>query len=224
MTPTSCSRPGRCRLSAAEPPTGEDPMDTVTGPAAPCVERPCVERPCVERPGPPSSLTAIILAGGAAARLHGADKPALEVGGVPMLVSVARAAAAAGAERVIVVGPERAGCVARGLAEVAVGVTVRESPPGGGRCQPCAVASRRTARPGSRCWRLTCRSSLAPRSAGLWSAAASASCDEAGALRCWWPAAVAGRLLAGGCAHRRAGRVPRAVPGRAAGSLRPVLR
>lgn len=82
-------------------------------------------------------LTAIILAGGGAARLDGADKPALEVGGQPMLVAVARAAAAAGADQVIVVGPERGGAVARGLAavaaEVAGGVvTVRETPPGAG--------------------------------------------------------------------------------------------
>ena len=54
-----------------------------------------------------------------------------------MLVSVARAAASAGAGQLIVVGPERGGAVARGLAEVAglvAGgiVTVREKPPGAG--------------------------------------------------------------------------------------------
>jgi len=80
---------------------------------------------------------AIILAGGLAARLDGLDKPALKVGGVPMLVSVARAAAAAGAVRVIVVGPERGGDVGRGLRAAAAGtagglVTVRESPPAAG--------------------------------------------------------------------------------------------
>jgi len=49
----------------------------------------------------------IVLAGGAARRLSGVDKPALAVGGKPLL---ARAIAAlAGAERVIVVGPRRAG-------------------------------------------------------------------------------------------------------------------
>jgi len=83
------------------------------------------------------ALTAIILAGGGATRLDGADKPALEVGGEPMLVSVARAAASAGAGQLIVVGPERGGAVARGLAEVAALVaggivTVREAPPGAG--------------------------------------------------------------------------------------------
>lgn len=86
---------------------------------------------------PVPDFDTIILAGGVAARLHGADKPALEVGGVPMLVSVARAAAAAGTGQVIVVGPRRGGEVAAGLAAVAAGlarglVTVRESPPGGG--------------------------------------------------------------------------------------------
>ncbi len=80
---------------------------------------------------------AAILAGGQAARMDGADKPALEVGSVPLLVLVARAAAAAGARRVVVVGPERGGAVGRGLAAVGTGldrglVTVRESPPGGG--------------------------------------------------------------------------------------------
>ena len=89
-----------------------------------------------ERASQPA-LTAIILAGGGATRLDGADKPALEVGGEPMLVSVARAATSAGAGQLIVVGPERSGAVARGLAEVAALVaggivTVREAPPGAG--------------------------------------------------------------------------------------------
>jgi molybdopterin-guanine dinucleotide biosynthesis protein A len=80
---------------------------------------------------------AVILAGGRAARMNGSDKPSLEVGGVPLLVLVARAAAAAGARQVIVVGPERGGAVGAGLAAVAARldgglVTVRESPPGGG--------------------------------------------------------------------------------------------
>jgi molybdenum cofactor guanylyltransferase len=80
---------------------------------------------------------AVILAGGQAARMHGADKPSLEVGSVPLLVLVARAAAAAGARRVVVVGPVRGGAAGRGLAAVGARldrglVTVRESPPGGG--------------------------------------------------------------------------------------------
>ncbi len=90
-----------------------------------------------DEPAAQPALTAIILAGGGATRLDGADKPALEVGGEPMLVLVARAAACAGAGQLIVVGPERLGAVARGLAEVAALVaggivTVREAPPGAG--------------------------------------------------------------------------------------------
>src|ERR1700728_2346666 len=88
---------------------------------------------------------AVILAGRRAPRRNGSDKPSLEVGGVPLLVLVARAAAAAGARQVIVVGPERGGAVGAGLAAVAAPrrrgpgagldgglVTVREWPPGGG--------------------------------------------------------------------------------------------
>ena len=73
----------------------------------------------------------IILAGGDGARLGGADKPALTVGGTPMLVSVARAAHLAGTSRVIVVGPQREGVVGQALAGLGASV-VREEPPGGG--------------------------------------------------------------------------------------------
>jgi molybdopterin-guanine dinucleotide biosynthesis protein A len=65
----------------------------------------------------------IVLAGGAAQRLGGRDKPALPVGGRPMLDRVL--AAASGATRRIVVGPARAGVPA----DV---IQVREEPPGGG--------------------------------------------------------------------------------------------
>lgn len=65
---------------------------------------------------------AIILAGGAARRLAGADKPGLEVDGRSLLDRVL--AACAGASRVVVVGPERA---------LAAEVTwTREEPPGAG--------------------------------------------------------------------------------------------
>jgi molybdopterin-guanine dinucleotide biosynthesis protein A len=69
--------------------------------------------------------------------MNGADKPELEVGGRPMLVSVAAAAASAGAGRLIVVGPRRGGAVGLGLAAAASGLpggltTVREEPPGAG--------------------------------------------------------------------------------------------
>lgn len=55
----------------------------------------------------PTALYGIVLAGGAARRLSGVDKPMLEVGGVPLL---RRALAALGDARdVVVVGPPRAG-------------------------------------------------------------------------------------------------------------------
>lgn len=80
---------------------------------------------------------AVVLAGGRAARMHGADKPGLAVGGTAMLVSVARAAVSAGCRRLVLVGPVRGGSVAAGLAEATAGlpgglITVREEPPGAG--------------------------------------------------------------------------------------------
>ena len=51
---------------------------------------------------------AVVLAGGAARRLGGADKPALVVGGVSLLDRVLTACA--GAARTVVVGPERPTC------------------------------------------------------------------------------------------------------------------
>jgi molybdopterin-guanine dinucleotide biosynthesis protein A len=71
-------------------------------------------------PRPP--FTAVILAGGKAARLGGRAKPQLEVGGRTMLAAVLTAVA--GAERRIVVGPPQP--VPDGV------VLVREEPPGGG--------------------------------------------------------------------------------------------
>jgi molybdenum cofactor guanylyltransferase len=69
----------------------------------------------------------LILAGGAARRLGGRDKPGLIVGGRSLLESVVHAGR--GARRVIVAGPERAG-----LGGVVSGgvVFVREEPPGAG--------------------------------------------------------------------------------------------
>lgn len=65
---------------------------------------------------------AVVLAGGAGRRLGGADKPALPVGGVPLLERVLDAVS--GAEQVVVVGPERpTGRPVR---------WTREQPPGGG--------------------------------------------------------------------------------------------
>jgi len=71
--------------------------------------------------GPAADFDTVILAGGSAARMAGADKPALTVGGAPMLVSVAQAASAAGTQQLIVVGPRRPGAVQAGLEKVAAG-------------------------------------------------------------------------------------------------------
>ncbi|MFI6316034.1 NTP transferase domain-containing protein [Nonomuraea sp. NPDC050556] len=67
------------------------------------------------------SYDAVVLAGGAARRMGGADKPALRVGGRTLLEHVIAAVPDAG--RVIVVGPDT------GLPGV---TTTREDPPGGG--------------------------------------------------------------------------------------------
>lgn len=65
---------------------------------------------------------ALLLAGGSARRLGGADKPSLLVGGVPMLDRVL--SALAGAAQTVVAGPER---------PTSRAVTwCREDPPGGG--------------------------------------------------------------------------------------------
>jgi len=80
---------------------------------------------------------AIILAGGRASRMGGADKPGLLVGDAPMLVCVAQAAAAAGTRRLIIVGPDRPGSVQDELAILARGragwlTCVQEEPAGSG--------------------------------------------------------------------------------------------
>ncbi len=87
--------------------------------------------------GPVPEFDTVILAGGAATRMGGADKPGLVVGGTAMVVKVALAAVAAGASRLIVVGPERPGVVQEGLKAAAGAladgvIAVREEPPGGG--------------------------------------------------------------------------------------------
>jgi len=73
---------------------------------------------------------AIVLAGGAARRLGGADKPMLDVDGVPMLVHVLDAVAAAGTR--VVAGPRRP--IDRTV------IWCRETPPGGGPVAGLAVA------------------------------------------------------------------------------------
>jgi molybdenum cofactor guanylyltransferase len=88
------------------------------------------------------AFDAIVLAGGRAARLGGADKPAVRVGERSLLGSVVGAAAGAGARLVVVVGPARQELAAE-LGEVR---TVREQPPGGG---PVAALRRGLAETGS---------------------------------------------------------------------------
>jgi molybdopterin-guanine dinucleotide biosynthesis protein A len=65
---------------------------------------------------------AVILAGGRARRLGGADKPAMPVGGRPLISRAVEAVT--GADRVVVVGPPRSGLEAA--------IVVREDPPGAG--------------------------------------------------------------------------------------------
>jgi molybdenum cofactor guanylyltransferase len=76
-------------------------------------------------------LDVIILAGGRAARLGGADKPGLVVGQATLAAAVASAAVAAGAWRVILVGPPRADLAAAATVPGGLIVT-REQPPGSG--------------------------------------------------------------------------------------------
>jgi molybdenum cofactor guanylyltransferase len=78
------------------------------------------------------AFDAVVLAGGRAERLGGVDKPGLVVGTATMAATVTRAAVAAGARRVVLVGPPRAelaGDLAGDGGELAV---VREDPPGAG--------------------------------------------------------------------------------------------
>lgn len=76
-------------------------------------------------PAPAHVFDAVVLAGGRGTRLGGADKPGLIVGDQSLLGSVVSAVTSAGADRIVVVGPERPG--ARGRIRYA-----REDPPGRG--------------------------------------------------------------------------------------------
>jgi molybdopterin-guanine dinucleotide biosynthesis protein A len=86
-----------------------------------------------ERPGTRATAVPfgiIILAGGRATRLGGADKPGLVVGGQTLLAAVVAAGTEAGARRVLVVGPDRPGITdARRGGAIRF---VREEPPGSG--------------------------------------------------------------------------------------------
>ncbi len=78
--------------------------------------------------GPAPAFDTVVLAGGRATRLGGADKPGLAVAGVPMVAAVLAAAAAAGTSRLVLVGPARPELGRLG-AEL---VCVAEYPPFGG--------------------------------------------------------------------------------------------
>jgi molybdenum cofactor guanylyltransferase len=87
--------------------------------------------------GQDADFDTVVLAGGRASRMGGADKAGLAVGGAPMLVSVAQAAAAAGTSRLIIVGPARMGSVRDGVVSLAAGrigwlAWVQEETPGSG--------------------------------------------------------------------------------------------
>lgn len=85
-------------------------------------------------PGPAAPYDAVVLAGGAARRLGGADKPGLRVGGRPLLDRVL--AACAGATTTVVVAEPRA--TARPVE------WAREDPPGGGPLAALDAGLRRT--------------------------------------------------------------------------------
>jgi molybdenum cofactor guanylyltransferase len=82
--------------------------------------------------GPADDLAAIVLAGGRAARLGGADKPGLMVGARTLLAAVVSAATEAGAGQVVVVGPARPGIAGAGPVGSGRVEFVREDPPGTG--------------------------------------------------------------------------------------------
>jgi molybdenum cofactor guanylyltransferase len=81
-------------------------------------------------PAPARAFDAVILAGGRGTRLGGTDKPGLIVGGQTLLGAVVSAVTPAGADRIVVVGPERTDELSMGA-----GGRVRyarEDPPGRG--------------------------------------------------------------------------------------------
>jgi molybdopterin-guanine dinucleotide biosynthesis protein A len=66
-------------------------------------------------------VAAVLLAGGKASRLGGADKPGIRIRGRSLLAAVAAAASDAGASRLVVVGPERPGILAEFTSEEPAG-------------------------------------------------------------------------------------------------------
>jgi molybdopterin-guanine dinucleotide biosynthesis protein A len=81
---------------------------------------------------PPASFEAVILAGGRGSRLGGADKPGLTIGTTTLAAAVVTAAVAAGARRVILVGPARPELAPLAASLPGGLLVVREEPPGSG--------------------------------------------------------------------------------------------
>jgi molybdopterin-guanine dinucleotide biosynthesis protein A len=102
------------------------PSDSVPSDSVPSDSVPSDSVPSDSVPSEsPAGFDAVVLAGGRASRLGGVDKPGLRVGTRTLLASVVSAASAAGARRIVVVGPDRP--------ELPGGLAfVREEPPGSG--------------------------------------------------------------------------------------------
>jgi molybdopterin-guanine dinucleotide biosynthesis protein A len=88
----------------------------------------------------PGQIAAVVLAGGRASRLGGADKPGIRVLGRSLLATVTRAAIGAGASRIVIVGPSRPDLIAEVAdggphTDSAAGFSIEftsEHPPGSG--------------------------------------------------------------------------------------------
>jgi molybdopterin-guanine dinucleotide biosynthesis protein A len=74
-------------------------------------------------------FAAIVLAGGRAQRLGGADKPSIVIGGRSLVSAVVTATISAGAARVVIVGPVRRELLAGPVPGIEI---TTEQPPGGG--------------------------------------------------------------------------------------------
>jgi molybdenum cofactor guanylyltransferase len=91
-------------------------------------------------PPEPAQIAAVVLAGGRASRLGGADKPGVRILGRSLLATVTRAAIGAGASRIVIVGPPRPDLAAEVVdggaqPDSAAGVSIEftsERPPGSG--------------------------------------------------------------------------------------------
>lgn len=79
---------------------------------------------------PTASLAAIVLAGGRARRMGGADKPALRIGGHSLVATAAVAALGCGASQLVIVGPPRDG----------LETELRSAAPGGPAARARAIA------------------------------------------------------------------------------------